>query len=252
MFDLQGHVAVVTGGSTGLGLGMARGLARCGASVALWARQPERLAAAAEELAAAGAGGVLPVSCDVADEEAVLRAMAATRERFGRLDSLFANAGTARTGSLLETTLAEYRRQNAVNFEGMLVCFREAARQMIAQGGGGKLVATSSTAAILGSPDLVAYTATKGAMAAAVRALAVELGPHGIQVNALLPGVFRTNMTRRVEGIEERYLPKMPSTFLGTPRHIEGIAAFLASRESDYLTGTCIPLDGGISVAAYT
>ena len=84
-----------------------------------------------------------------------------------------------------------------------------------------------------------------------MRALAVELGPHGIQVNALLPGVFRTNMTSRVDQIEEQYLPKMPSTFLGTPRHLEGIAAFLASRESDYLTGTCIPIDGGISVAAY-
>lgn len=251
MFSLQGHVAVVTGGSTGLGLGMARGLARCGANVALWARNPERLAAAAAEVAATAAGAVLPLVCDVADEEAVRRAMAETCARFGRLDSLFANAGIARALPLLETTLTEYRRQNAVNFEGMLVCFREAARQMIAQGGGGKLVATSSTAAVRGSPDLVAYSATKGAMTAAVRALAVELGPHGIQVNALLPGAFRTDMTSRVEGLEERYLPKMPSTFLATPRHIEGIAAFLASRESDYLTGTCIPIDGGLSVAAY-
>ena len=249
MFDLSNHVAVVTGGSAGLGLGCARGLVKCGASVAIWSRSSEKLAAAAAELGALGCRDVLTLEVDVAVPLQIQEAMKLTLAHFGRVDSFFANAGKARATPLLETDVDAYRAINAVNFEGMLNGFREAARHMIDQRRGGKLIATSSTAAIMGSPDLVAYTAAKGAMAATVRALAVELGPHNIQVNAILPGMFRTAMTNRVEGLVDRLLPRIPSTFIAEPRHIEGIAVFLASRESDYVTGACIPVDGGLSIA---
>lgn len=249
MFDLSNHVAVVTGGSAGLGLGCARGLVKCGAAVAIWSRSAERLRAAETELRALGCRNVLGLTCDVGIPQQIREAMDATIAHFGRIDSFFANAGKARATPLLETDIDAYRAINAVNFESMLCGFREAARHLIDQGRGGKLIATSSTAAIMGSPNLVAYTAAKGAMAATVRALAVELGPYHIQVNAVLPGMFRTAMTDRVEGLVDRLLPRIPSTFIAEPRHIEGIAVFLASRESDYVTGTCIPVDGGLSIA---
>lgn len=250
MFDLTDHVAVVTGGSDGIGLGYARGLAKCGARVAIWARGAQRLAAAEEHLRELGSGGVLGLACDVTSEEQIKAAMKETITRFGCIGSFFANAGKAGAAALLDTHMQAFRTINAVNVEGMLCCFREAARHMIDRGQGGKLIATSSTAAIMGSPSLVAYSAAKGALTAAVRALAVELGPHGIQVNAVVPGMFKTAMTRRVdEETTKRLLSRIPSTFIGEPRHVEGIAVFLASRESDYVTGACIPVDGGLSIA---
>ncbi|ELS00646.1 dehydrogenase of unknown specificity [Xenococcus sp. PCC 7305] len=248
MFDLKGHVSVVTGGSDGIGLGLARGLAKCGAKIAIWARRENKISQAAEKLRSLGCVEVLEICCDVSKEEQVRVAMKKTVTHFGQINSVFANAGIAKTKSLTESTIKDYRIQNAVNFEGMFFCFREAAKYMIDQGSGGKLIATSSTAAVLGSPNLVSYSASKGAMTAAVRALAVELGPHNIQVNAVLPGVFKTAMTSKVEGLTEYFLPKIPSTFIGEPKHIEGIAVFLASRESDYVTGACIPIDGGLSI----
>lgn len=248
LFDLRGHVAVVTGGSQGLGLGMARGLARHGASVALWARRPEPLHEAAAALRGLASGGeVLAVPCDVSKEAEVVRALHDTLQWAGRLDSMFANAGVSKGKAFLESSLADYRYQNAINFEGTFLCFREAARQMIAQGEGGKLVATSSIAAVTGWPQLTSYSATKGAVSAAVRALAAELGPHRIQVNAISPGPFHTPMTSRMEGLEAHVLPRLPGPFVGTPEHIEGLAVFLASSASDYLTGTEVRIDGGLT-----
>lgn len=248
MFDLQGHVSVITGSSEGIGLGFARGLAKCGSKIVLWARRQHQLSQAAEDLRALGCGDVLEICCDVSQEEQVKAAMGKTVDHFGQINSFFANAGIAKSKALTESTVEDYRLQNAVNFEGMFFCFREAANYMIAQGQGGKLIATTSTAAIVGSPNLVSYSASKGAMTAAVRALAVELAPHNIQVNAVVPGVFKTAMTSRIEGFTERFLPRIPSTFIGQPKHVEGIAVLLASHESDYITGACIPIDGGLSI----
>ncbi len=248
MFNLKGHVAIVTGGSSGIGLGFARGLAKSGASVEIWARDRDRLHRAETEIRELGCGAVRVVCCDVGQEAAVKNAIKSCVAHFGRLDSFFANAGTGVTAPLSGTDLESYRRINSVNFESMLIGFREASQQMICQGQGGKLIATSSTAGISGTSDLVAYSATKGAILSAVRSMAVELGPHNIQVNAVVPGVIKTDMNSHMDGLYERVLSKIPSTFVADPSHVEGLAVFLAARESDYIPGASIPIDGGLSI----
>ena len=250
MFNLKGHVAVVTGGSSGIGLGFARGLAKSGAAVEIWARDRDRLLRAESVLREIGCNEVRAVCCDVSQEAEVKRAVESCVAHFGRIDSFFANAGTGITESLSQTDLATYRRINEINFESVLVGFREASQQMIRQGQGGKLIATGSTAGLSGTSDLVAYSATKGAILSAVRSMAVELGPHGIQVNAIVPGVIKTEMNSHMDGLYERVLRKIPSTFVADTSHVEGLAVFLASRESDYVTGAAIPIDGGLSIAA--
>ncbi len=246
LFDLRGKVAIVTGGTSGIGRGYARGLARCGATVAVLARDASRFDELTRELTALGAPDVRCLSCDVSSESAVTACIEEIVFRFGRIDACFANAGKAKTVPFLESTIDQYRSVNAVNFEGMYFCFREAARHMKQHGG--KLIATSSTAASHGSSGLLFYCASKGAVEAAVRALAVELAPYHIQVNAVVPGVFRTGMTARSEQLLQTSLERIPSTFIGQPQHVEGLAAFLASGASDYMTGASLHVDGGLSV----
>lgn len=244
-FDLRGRVAIVTGGTSGIGLGYARGLAQCGSSIAIFARNPARFDEVSRELTTLGASDVRCLSCDVGSEAAVIDCMHQVVQHFGRIDACFANAGKAKAVPFLESTIDQYRAVNAVNFEGMYFCFREAARHM--QQNGGKLIATSSTAATRGSSELLFYCASKGAVEAAVRALAVELAPLNIQVNAIVPGVFRTGMTARSEELLQASLDRIPATFIGEPRHVEGLAAFLASGASDYMTGASLYIDGGLS-----
>src|SRR6516165_2516997 len=193
VIDLSGRVVVVTGGNSGIGLGIARGVARAGASVAIWSRRAERNAEAVAELEGLGATAI-GIQCDVSDEDTVVGAMRATLDRFGRLDCLVANAGTAGKQPFTDMSLAEWHRVLQVNLDGAFLCLREAARVLVRQGQGGSLVAVSSTSAIDGAPGQKHYAVSKTALLLVMRALAVELARHQVLCNSLLPGWTDTEL----------------------------------------------------------
>ena len=250
MFDLTGHVALVTGGNGGIGLGMARGIAKAGGSVALWGRNAEKNAAAVAELRALGAEAEA-FACDVAREADIARAMAETLARFGRVDSCFANAGMGVPKPFVEMSLADWNAVLDVNLTGVFLTFREAVRHMVARGGGGKLVATSSIGALHGMPRQPNYAATKAGVIAMVRSLAVELAKHDIQANAVLPGWIETEMTApamRWKKLHDTIVSRTPAGRWGKPDEFEAVAVYLAARESRFHTGDVLRLDGGYAV----
>lgn len=246
VFDLSGRVALVTGGNGGIGLGMARGLAEAGARVYVWGSNEERNLAAVEQLREFG--DVSAARVDVGDEGAVIGAFEALVAEAGRLDACFANAGIgAFRQALTDTTLEDFHRITRVNLDGAFVTLREAARQMIALGNGGSLVATSSLSAMMGQAGGYAYTASKGALVSIVKALAVELARHGIRANALLPGWVETPMTAPAFANEKfvaNVMPRMPGRRWGTPEDFAGIAVYLASPASAFHSGDAILIDG--------
>ncbi len=250
LFDLTGRVAVVTGGNRGIGLGIARGLAQAGASLALWARDEARNAEAAKALEQLGAE-VLCVRCDVARESDVAAAVRATLDRFGRVDAGFANAGYGAARDPLELSLEGWRELLAVNLDGAFLTFRELARHMVERGGGGKLVAVSSISEIFGTPKQPHYAAGKAGLGALVRSFAVEFARHDIQVNAILPGWISTEATapaKQHEALERAILARTPARRWGEPEDLAGIAVYLASDASRFHTGDGIRIDGGYSI----
>ncbi|TQM32035.1 SDR family NAD(P)-dependent oxidoreductase [Nocardia bhagyanarayanae] len=250
-FDLGGHVAVVTGGNSGIGLGFARGLARAGADVCIVGRNAERNAAAAAELSEFG-GRVLPLVCDVAEEQQIVDTVARAAAELGRIDSCFVNAGVAQGMTpFLDTDLAEFRRVTSVNLDGAFVTLREAAKVMVAQGAGGSLVATASLAARQGVPRGQSYAASKAGIIAVINSIAVELGKHGIRANAVLPGWIDTPMTEHIfawHRFRERVQPRIPVRRWGSPGDFEAVAVYLASPASAYHTGDTLLIDGGYSM----
>lgn len=251
MFDLSGRVAVVTGGNGGIGLGYARGLAKAGASVAVWGRNEQKNAAAVAELEALGAQAI-GVGCDVAAEADVDRAMDRTLERFGAVDSVFANAGVGTRGTrFADMSLDEWREVFSVNSEGLFLTLRVAVRHMTERDRGGSLVVTASISSVMGMPRGEHYAATKAGAIAVARGLAVELGRHGIRANAVVPGWIDTDMTHDVlhgEAFDTRVLPRIPRRRWGVPADFEGIAVYLASDASVWHTGDVITIDGGYTV----
>lgn len=250
-FDLGGKVALVTGGNSGIGLGMAQALAEAGADVAIWGTSAAKNAAAMDLLAATGVR-VHATVCDVGDEAAVERAMEGTLAAMGRVDACFANAGTyGRKARFTELDSAEWHRVTRVNLDGAFWTLRAAARHMVARGGGGSLVGTASLAAIEGAARNAQYAATKGAMVAVIRALAVELAREGIRANAILPGWIETAMTAGsvADGrFAAAVLPRIPARRWGTGADFGGLAVYLASDASAYHTGDCLVVDGGYSL----
>ncbi|WP_198374489.1 SDR family NAD(P)-dependent oxidoreductase [Neoroseomonas rubea] len=250
-FDLTGKVALVTGGNSGIGLGMAQALAEAGADVAIWGTNAAKNAAATAQLERTGVRLHATV-CDVGDEGAVERAMEGTLAALGRVDACFANAGTyglKRKFTELDST--EWHRVTRVNLDGAFHTLRATARHMVDRGGGGSLVGTASLAAIEGAARNAQYAATKGAMVAMIRALAVELARHGIRANAILPGWIETAMTAGSVA-DERFaaavLPRIPARRWGTGADFGGLAVYLMSDASAYHTGDCLVVDGGYSL----
>jgi NAD(P)-dependent dehydrogenase (short-subunit alcohol dehydrogenase family) len=250
MFDLKGHVSVITGGNGGIGLGMARGLAKSGASIAVWGRNRDKNIQAVAELKGLGVEAKA-FQCDVMEEDQIVKAMADTLAYFGRVDSCFANAGTGIARPITETTREDWNKVLEVNLTGVFITFREASKHMIARGGGGKLIATSSIGSMHGMPRNASYSATKAGVIAIIRSLAVELGRYNIQANAIIPGWIETDMTveaRAFEKLNNTIIQRTPAHRWGKPRDFEGLAVYLASRESDFQTGTAIPIDGGYTI----
>lgn len=250
-FELTGRGIVVSGGNGGIGYGMARALLASGANVAIWGSNPDKTQAARASLAeeCGDRTRVHAFTCDVADEAQVERAFAESVAALGRVDTCFANAGISSKGVLLtDMTLEEFRRVQRINVEGVFLTFRAAARHMIQHGEGGSLIATASTAAVMGAARNSHYGASKGAVTSYVRALAVELARHRIRVNSILPGWIETDMTvRSFENpkFAQAVLPRVPARRWGTMDDFGGIAVFLASDASAYATGEQFLIDGG-------
>ncbi|HEV8296273.1 MAG TPA: SDR family NAD(P)-dependent oxidoreductase [Acidimicrobiales bacterium] len=251
MRDLSGRVAVVTGGNGGIGLSLARAVAEAGASVAIWARNEQKSAAAVDELAAGGLRA-MAVRCDVSVEDDVVAAMARTLEELGKVDVLIANAGFNRKTPFLDMTLAEWREVMGTNLDGAFLCTREAARHMVARGDGGALVIVSSIVARYGAPTMQHYAATKAGLVSLARSIAVELARYRIRCNGLLPGWTETELAdewledpKFVDAVTRR----TPARRWGVPVDCAPAAVYLADPTLTFHTGDVLTVDGGYSVA---
>jgi len=253
MFDLTGQVALVTGGNSGVGIGLATGLARAGSAVCIWGTNAAKNAAALEKLRATGADAEAMI-VDIQEESAVEGGMQALVSRFGHLDSCFANAAvTGKFGnpSFLESTLEAWRAEMAVNLDGTYLTLRTAARQMVAQGTGGSLVGTSSLAIKFGAPRDSGYAAAKAGILALMQSLAVELGKYKIRANTLLPGWTRSPQFEawlEKPGVGDKIQARIPLRRWGESEDWGGIAVYLASKESGFHTGDTFRIDGGYGV----
>ena len=252
-FDLTGHVALVTGGNSGIGLGMAEALALHGARVCIWGTNPDKNDAAADRLATHGVD-VVSIVCDVGDEDAVDAATAETVEQFGRIDSCFVNAGVGgQAPSFVGMTTDEWRRVMRVNLDGAFFTARAVTRHMVERHGdgdrrGGSLVFTTSGSALYGQQRGQHYGASKAGLISMMKAIAVEHARHGIRSNAVLPGWIESDMTAGAFGWQtfvERVLPRVPIRRWGDPSDFGGLAVYLASTASSYHTGDVITIDGG-------
>ena len=251
-FDLSGRVALVTGGNSGIGLGIAQALAEAGADIAIWGTDAQKNATAQAELERTGRR-VLSLRCDVRDEQVVESAFAETVCALGRVDGCFANAGVSGRGvaSFLELNNAEWDRVVRVNLTGAFYTFRAAARHMVERGGSGVLVGTASLAAIEAAPRSEHYAASKGGMISMVRALAVEFARHRIRAHAILPGWIETDMTATAIGnlkFQTNVMPRIPMRRWGTGADFGGIAVYLMSDAAAYHTGDSFVIDGGYSL----
>jgi 2-deoxy-D-gluconate 3-dehydrogenase len=249
-FDLSGRVAFVTGGNGGIGLGMAKGLAQAGADVAIAGRDAKKAQSALAELRALGRRAEF-VAFDALDENSCRRAVDRAASEFGRLDILVNNAGTTARKAPQDLTSEEWHQVMNVNLTGAFVCSQAAYPHML-RAGGGKIINIGSMMSIFASSYAAPYAASKGGIVQMARALAVAWAKDNIQVNCILPGWVDTALTRsareQVPGLNERVLARTPIQRWGSPADFAGIAVFLASAASDWITGTAIPVDGGYSV----
>lgn len=256
IFDLSGRVAVVTGGNGGIGLGIAQALAAEGCAVSIWGRNADKNAQAVASIARKGGKAEARV-CDVTDAASVKAAMQATLDTFGRVDGCFANAGIGGGGrhAFIDRTEEDWRRMFATNLDGVFHVFQAAARHMTERAADGdafgRLVATSSMASLFGTARNEHYAATKSAINAVVRALAVELARYGVTANAILPGWIKSEMTAGIMANDKfvgNVMPRIPMRRFGEPSDFGGIAVYLMSRASSYHTADMIVVDGGYTV----
>ena len=249
-FDLKGRVAVITGGNGGIGLGMGRGLAEAGAAVVVAARNREKSGRAVDELRGLGAEAEA-IEVDVADEGSVNALVKATIERFGRLDILVNNAGMNIRKPVENLALAEWRQVIDVNLTSAFLASR-ACYPVMKKQRGGKIINIGSMMSIFGASFAPAYAASKGGMVQLTKAMAAGWAADNIQVNAVLPGWIDTELTQRarqqIEGLHESVLRRTPTKRWGVEQDMAGVAVFLASSASDFVTGAAITVDGGYSI----
>ena len=244
-FDLKGKTALVTGGNGGIGLGMAQGLVQAGAKVAIAGRDKAKNAQAAKSLDA------ISLEADLTDEKACRAMVEEAASLLGRLDILINNAGMNVRKQPQGFTLDEWKLVMDTNLTSAFIASQTAYPHM-KKAGGGKIVNIGSMMSIFGASFTTAYAASKGGIVQMTRALATAWARDNIQVNAVLPGWINTALTRgareQIKGLNENVLRRTPSGRWGEPADLSGIAVFLSSKASDFVTGTAIPVDGGYSV----
>jgi NAD(P)-dependent dehydrogenase (short-subunit alcohol dehydrogenase family) len=253
-FDLEGKVAIVTGGGRGLGKAMALALAEAGCHLTVSARTREQIEQTAEEVRANGRS-CLPVTTDIASFEQVERMVEATVSEYGRVDVLLNNAGGMHKGMwkpFFDITPQDWQDGLNINLSGAFYCSQAAARRM-ADAGGGKIINVASLYGMRGFGSAITYCAAKGGVIQLTRALAMYLAPHNIQVNAIAPGMFPTTeaATEHERRRQEITAKRIPLRRLGVPSELGGLAVFLASEASDYITGEVIVSDGGSYSGGY-
>jgi len=247
LFSLKGRVALITGGNGGLGRVMALAFRDAGAQVVVTGRSPQKNQALAEELGSPER----VLALDVYDEPAVELAIAQVCSQYGQLDILVNNAGQSRRGFAPEVSKADWENILNVNLTGAFLCAKHAAQAMIAGKRGGKIINMGSMYSLFGPPNVASYAASKAGLLGLTRSLAVELCQHHIQVNAILPGWYLTQMTGHLQNmpLADYVRRKTPAGRWGNPQDLVGLAILLASGASDFITGAAIPVDGGYSVA---
>jgi 2-deoxy-D-gluconate 3-dehydrogenase len=251
LFDLGGKVAVVTGGNGGIGKGIARGLAGCGADIVILARNQQKTEEASREIRDEFGVRVYGIRADVKDENEVNSAIEEARRTMGRIDILVNNAGINIRKMPQQYSASEWDEIMAVNLRSAFLCSK-AVYPIMKETGGGKIINIGSMTSIMGGGMLAPYGASKGGIVQLTRALAVAWAPDNIQVNAILPGWIDTDLTRQARkdlpGLNERVLSRTPAGRWGVPDDLRGVAIFLASPASDFVTGVALPVDGGFSV----
>jgi 2-dehydro-3-deoxy-D-gluconate 5-dehydrogenase len=247
-FDLSGRVAVVTGGNGGIGRGIALGLGRAGAAVAILARNEERNRAVCEELARLDAVA-MALGLDVSNRAALRPAMEEVERRLGAVDILVNNAGIAVVGGALELEAETWDRVIETDLNSVFLLSQIAARSM-ARRHRGKIINLASEYSRFGSSRVPSYSAAKGAVVQLTKSMAIELAAHNIQVNAILPGWIWSDMTRKLKGTAfyDEVIERTPARRFGEPEDIAGAAVFLASPASDFVTGIVLNVDGGYAV----
>ncbi len=249
-FDLTGKVALITGAYRGLGFAMSRGLAQAGATVILNGRRVDALTAAAKKLTDSGLTADIAVF-DVTDGDAIRAGVAAIEHKHGRIDILVNNAGIQRRNALVDFKREDWDALIATNLTAPFLVSQAVLPGMIARKSG-KIIHIASLMSDLARPTVVPYTATKGGVRQLTRGMAVELAPHNIQVNAIAPGYFATEMNRALlDNVEFNawVCKRTPAGRWGDPDEIGGLAVFLASPAANYITGQMLTIDGGMSVA---
>lgn len=254
MFDLTGKVAVITGGSIGLGAYMGTGLAEAGANVVVAARKVERCRDMCAQLEQSCGVRAVPAACDVAKAEDCQALVDLTMKEFGRIDILINNAGYTWAADAMNYPMDKWQQILDVNLTGLFHLSALAARVMKEQGGG-KIINITSVAGFLGTvpeaQNTIAYNASKGAVVALTKDLACKWARYGIYVNAIAPGFFPTHMSGGLlEKNKHLVLPRVPVGRLGNEDDLKGVVVFLASRASDYVTGQCIMVEGGMTSMA--
>lgn len=246
MFSLKGRRALVTGSSRGLGQAMAVGLANAGADVAITSRRLSSLEETTELVASNGMRAHA-LELDVEDVDATKSKLSELSQEFGPIDILVNNAGYEEVTPSLDLDEALWDKINRINLKGAFFCAQEVARAMVGNGGG-SIINVCSLTSYVGVPTAVPYTSTKSGLLGMTRALAAEWAPHKIRVNAIAPGYFRTELTDvfyQDASWQTKMLESIPLGTFGDPSDLQGATVFLASSASSYITGQCVPIDGG-------
>ena len=246
--SLKGKVAVVTGGNGGIGLGFATGLAQAGADIAIWARNIEKSEAAVKKLKSLGINAKA-FNVDVADKNQINQGMIDTEKEFGGVDILVANAGINIRKAPENYLPDEVDRIIKVNLTGVFDCC-QAVYPSMKKRGGGKIITVGSLTSVFGFGIAPIYSATKGAVVQLTMSLANSLGRDNIQVNSVIPGWIKTELTEQTRSLPDfvnKVLDRTPAGRWGEPIDFAGIAKFLGSSDSDFITGVAIPVDGGFT-----
>ena len=247
LFDVSGKVALITGASGGFGAAVSKGLARAGVKIMATGRSEEKLAPLVQEIE--GAGGMAAAVAGQPDVHAdVVRIVEQTCNKFGGIDILITAAGVNKPGPITEQPLQEWEMIMDANVKGTYLFCKEVGKVMISQGRGGKVILLGSARGELGMANYSAYSPSKGAIHLLAKTLGCEWGPHGINVNAIAPTVFRTALTQWMfddQGFYKNFLKRIPIGRLGEPDDFIGTVIYLSSKASDFMTGAILCMDGG-------